>query len=121
MKDEELARACVNLRDAGIDFALLSSHESITYAMGFDEPVPIGSARDFAVGLPLALAVLDVREESGVLLVSEGYGEQAARQNRLKKTLPFPVFHADSPVDLIPGFLSRAKEALLAAGIHESS
>ena len=69
MAVEELTKACANLRDAGLDFALLSSHENVAYVSGFDIPAPLGAATDFSGGYPLGLAVLNAKEETGVLIV----------------------------------------------------
>ena len=90
-------RACVNLRGAGLDFALLSSHENIAYVSGFDEPVPIGAPTDFSGGFPLALVVLNAKEETGALLVADTYGGLASAQSTLGTPVKFPIFNSFSP------------------------
>jgi Xaa-Pro aminopeptidase len=121
MANEELRKACRSLRGAGFDAALLTSREDVVYVSGFDEPVPIGSPPDVAGGLPLALAVLDGREERGVLIVTEGYGEQAARQNRLAGTLRYSTFSMVSPVDASRNLFDVVREALRGVGLAGSS
>jgi Xaa-Pro aminopeptidase len=121
MADEQFRKACLSLKNAGLDFALLSSHENITYVSGFDEPVPIGSPRDFSGGFPLAIAIVNVREESGVLLVADTYGGLASAQSRLGKPVTFPIFDSFSVVDPGRSFVDALKGGLRTAGLAESS
>ncbi len=118
MAVEELAKACANLRGAGLDFALLSSHENVAYTSGFDTPVPIGAPTDFSGGYPLALVILNAREENGALLVADTFGGLASAQNRLEKTQQFSIFNSFSPVDPVQSLVDSVESALHAAGLR---
>jgi len=117
MAIEELSRACANLRDAGLDFALLSSHENVAYVSGFDVPVPLGAPTDFSGGYPLALALVNAREESGALLVADSYGGLATPQNRLGAIKQYPIFDTFKAVDPLASFVGCVRDALRAAGV----
>jgi Xaa-Pro aminopeptidase len=117
MAGEELKKACAALRSAGMDFAILCSHANVVYVSGFDEPVAVGGHVDAADGLPLSLAFLNTREEGGVLLVTEGYAEQA-RQNRLGAVATFGAFNAVSPADPARLFRDGARAALRGIGMR---
>ena len=117
MATEELKRACVNLRGAGLDFALLTSHENIAYVSGFDEPVPIGAPRDFSGGFPLALVLLNCREETGTLLVADTYKGLASAQSALGSPVTFPIFDSFSAVDPVQSFVTAVQGALQSAGL----
>jgi Xaa-Pro aminopeptidase len=121
MADEELRKACLHLRAAGLDFALLSSHESIAHASGFDEPVPIGAPRDFSGGVPLSLVALNVKEETGFLVVADSYGGLASEQSRLGTPITFKIFDTYTLVDPVESFLNGARDALRKAGLAEGS
>jgi Xaa-Pro aminopeptidase len=121
MTTEELKRACVNLRGTGLDFALLSSHENIAYVSGFDEPVPIGAPRDFSGGFPLAMVILNAKEETGTLLVADTYGGLASEQSTLGTPVKYPIFDSFSPVDPVLSFVKAVKGILVGAGLPENA
>jgi len=117
MATDELKRACVNLRGAGLDFALLTSHENIVYTSGFDEPVLIGAPRDFSGGFPLAVVVLNAREEAGALFTADTYAGLAAAQCTLGTPASFPIFNSFTAVDPVRSFADAVRGALRSAGL----
>ncbi len=117
MAAEELKRACVNLRGAGLDFALLTSHENVVYTSGFDEPVLIGAPRDFSGGFPLSLVVLNAREQTATLLAADTYGGLAAEQSTVGAPVIFSIFDSFKAVDPLQSFVTAVQGALRAAGL----
>jgi Xaa-Pro dipeptidase len=117
MTAEELKRACVNLRGAGLDFALLTSHENVAYVSGFDEPLPVGAPRDFSGGFPLSLVVINAREETGTLLAADTYKGLASAQSLLGAPVTFSIFDSFSAVDPVQSFVNAVRDALQNAGL----
>ena len=51
---DELQRVAESMRAAGLDFMLLSSPPNVTYAGGFESPLPVGFVADVTRSLPAA-------------------------------------------------------------------
>jgi Xaa-Pro aminopeptidase len=77
---ERLKKACKELREDGLDFALASSHENVAYLSGLCTPLPVTYPTEMPLGFPLSFVLVDVHQEDGVLVVVDGLGESAKRQ-----------------------------------------
>lgn len=117
---EELKKVCAALKERDIDFALLSSHENITYVSGFDAPVQIGAGNDFAGGFPLQLALIDANEECGRLIVADVNSKLASDQSRLGEPLVFSIFNHFSPLEAVLSYSDCVRGALYDAGLKNS-
>lgn len=99
--NEELARAAAALADAGCDFAVLYSLANVTYASGWEVPVPLGAAAEMSYGQPLLL--IGTREPIAWLIVPTGSGEEASQQASVDSVLhfsPFDSFNPGNPQDI---------------------
>ena len=117
---EELQRACFYLREAGIDHALLSSHESIAYTSGFDVPLPIGAPTDFSGGYPLALVLVNAVDETAILICTETFRRLAEAESYLPNRLYFQYFDSFARLDAAAGYIACVKEAFAQAGVGRS-
>ena len=117
---EELKKACAALKERDIDFALLSSHENITYVSGFDAPVQIGAGNDFAGGFPLQLALINANAESGRLIVADVNSKLASDQSKLGEPLVFSIFNHFSPLEAVSSYKDCVRDALYDAGLRNS-
>ncbi len=120
MAIEELAKTCANLRDAGLDFALLSSHENVAYVSGFDTPAPMGAATDFsgATLLPLWFSTPGRRR---ALIVADTFGGLASHRTGSARRCSFPSSTASLPWTPCQSFVSCVREALHGAGLRAGS
>jgi len=114
---EELKKACAALKDRNIDFALLSSHENITYVSGYDAPVQIGAANDFAGGFPLQLVLINVNEENGKLIVADMNSKLAINQSKLGDPIIFSIFGHFSPIDADLNYKNCIKSVMINSGL----
>ena len=114
---QELKRACHYLKNAGIDIALLTSHENIAYVSGFDLPLPIGSPNDFSGGYPLAAVIVNSREERAALIVAGMYAGVARKQAYLSDIKPFQIFDHFNDVDPVREYVDCASKTLKEAGL----
>jgi len=117
---EELKKVCAALKERDIDFALLSSHENITYVSGFDAPVQIGAGNDFAGGFPLQLALINANAESGRLIVADVNSKLASDQSKLGEPLVFSIFNHFSPLEAVSSYKDCVRDALYDAGLRNS-
>ena len=121
MMTEEFKRACTNLQNDKVDFTIISSHENIVYISGFDTPLPIGAPTDFSGGLPLAIVILNVREENGHLIVADTYKELAKNQSKLENFSTFSIFNHFSPTNPVSNFVNSIKNGLHSLGLAGTS
>ena len=108
--NEELARSCVALAAAGADVALLSSLANVTYASGWEAPVPLGALADLSYGQPLL--VCSVNNAAAVLVVPDAYQAEAAAQAAVDEVIGFETFDSFRPTDSRQSFLDGVTEAL---------
>jgi Xaa-Pro aminopeptidase len=112
---EELARARAALTAAGSDFALLSSLPNVTYASGWEVPVPIGALSELAYGVPLLL--LSTRESAAWLIVPNVSAADAQEQARVAQILQVDTFDSFNPTDSRASFLGELRDAFRQAGM----
>lgn len=118
-QNEELARASATLADAGCDFALLSSLANVTYASGWEVPVPIGALAELAYGVPLLL--LNTHEPLAWLIVPNASAADAEERARVAEILSFDTFDSFNPTDSRASFLAQLRDALRRAGMIGSA
>src|SRR5688572_11551433 len=94
---EELRRTCEALRAAGSDAALLSSTANVTYASGWEVPVPLGAGAELAWGQPLLLVA--AHEETVWLIVPNGSEGAARSVAAVDQIVPFDTFDSFNPTD----------------------
>jgi Xaa-Pro aminopeptidase len=112
--NEELARSCVALAAAGADVALLSSLANVTYASGWEAPVPLGALADLSYGQPLL--VCSVNNAAAVLVVPDAYQAEAVAQAAVDEVIGFETFDSFRPTDSRQSFLDGVTEALRRVG-----
>jgi Xaa-Pro aminopeptidase len=72
----ELARLGESMRAAGLDFLVLASPANVTYACGFEAPLPVGFVADVTRSLP-AVAVV-AADAAGALVVNDAVAASAS-------------------------------------------
>ena len=115
---QELKKVCSNLRREGIDFALLSSHEAIAHVSGFDVPLPIGAATDFSGGYPLALVLINAKEEYGILITANTFITLAESEAGSLGKMYFQIFDHFSDIDSVKSYVDCVQKALKHAGMQ---
>lgn len=113
-ENEELGRARAELAAAGFEVAILSSLENVTYASGWEVPVPLGALAALSYGAPLL--VLAVRDEASVLVAPDGYARGAAAYAAVDEVVPFETFDSNRPTDSRQSFLDAVATALQRVG-----
>src|SRR5829696_3938621 len=93
--NEELAQSRVALAAAGVDVALLSSLANVTYASGWEAPVPLGALADLSYGQPLL--VCSVSNEAAVLVVPDAYRVEASANAAVDEVIVFETFDSFRP------------------------
>lgn len=112
---DELSRTCAALIEAGCDAALLSSTANVTYAGGWEVPVPLGAMAELAWGQPLLL--IAAREGAAWLIVPDGYAPAARAEASADDVVPFDTFDSFNPTDSRQSYLDAIRSALRAAGL----
>ncbi len=77
---ERLGKACIELKKDGFGFALASTHENVAYLSGLNTPLPITYPTETPLAFPLSMVLVNVREESAVLIAVDSLRDLAARQ-----------------------------------------
>ena len=111
----ELARALSALADAGCDAALLSSLANVTYASGWEVPVPVGALAELAYGPSLLLVT--VADGAARLIVPNAVEATARATAAVDEVLPFDTFDSFAETDSRASFLDAIRAALWAAGM----
>jgi Xaa-Pro aminopeptidase len=112
--NEELSRARAALRAVGADVALLSSLANVTYASGWEAPVPLGALADLSYGQPLLIC--SVTNAAAVLVAPDAYQAEASANAAVDEVIVFETFHSFRPTDSRQSFLDGVAEALRRAG-----
>jgi len=95
---EQLERAAETLRAAGLDLALLATPPNVTYASGFEAPLPVGYVIEVTGWRP-CLALLRASDGAGWLIVPDVLLEAAREQTWFGRVLPFDSLGHFAPVD----------------------
>jgi len=112
--DDERARARSALESVDADVALLSSLGNVTYASGWEVPVPFGALAELAYGAPLLL--LGVRETIAILIVPDAYAAAASAAASVDEVVSFETFDGFRATDSRGGFLGAIQDAWRRAG-----
>ncbi|MBW3631667.1 MAG: Xaa-Pro peptidase family protein [Chloroflexi bacterium] len=112
--NEELARARLALATAGADVALLSSLANVTYASGWEAPVPLGALADLSYGQPLLICA--VKSPEAVLVAPDAYRAEAAAQAAVDEVIAFETFDSFRPTHSRQSYLDAVAEALRRVG-----
>ena len=116
---EELVRTRTALAGAGADVALLSSVANVTYASGWEVPVPLGALAELSYGQPLLL--LGARDATAVLIVPNAHAAEAAERSGLGEVAPFETFESFHPTDSRASFLDAVRTTFNRAGLRGAS
>lgn len=112
---DELARAIAALSAAGCDAVLLSSVANVTYASGWEVPVPVGALAELAYGPPLLLVT--VGDGAARLIVPNAVEAAARATAAVDEVLPVDTFASFAATDSKASFLDAIRAALRAAGM----
>jgi Xaa-Pro aminopeptidase len=112
--NEELARSRLALAATGADVALISSLANVTYASGWEVPVPLGALADLSFGQPLLIC--SVNSVAAVLVVPDAYRAEASANAAVDEVIVFETFDSFRPTDSRQSFLAGVAEALRRIG-----
>jgi Xaa-Pro aminopeptidase len=104
------------LRQCGIDFALLSTPTNVTYAAGFEAPLPIATITDAVLSMPTAMALV-ASDGDGLVIVADA-NQAAARDSWFARSFVFNSFGHFKPVNPSASFERALTGALDAAGLR---
>jgi len=114
--NEELTRSRAALAAAGVDVAVLSSLANVTYASGWEVPVPLGALADLSYGQPLL--VCSTSDAAAVLVVPDAYRAEASAQAAVDEVIAFETFDSFRPSDSRQSFIGSVAEALGRVGAN---
>ena len=120
MSAEQLERAAESLRAAGLDLALLATPPNVTYASGFEAPLPVGYVIEVTGWRP-CLALLRASDGAGWLIVPDVLLEAAREQTWFGRVLPFDSLGHFAPVDPGLSYADALETALREAGAGTSA
>jgi Xaa-Pro dipeptidase len=95
MANEELARAQVELKKIGADWALLSSHENVTYVSHYEVPIDFGPLAHLNFGPVLAL--FSVANGESYLIANNYYAGAARNQTSFDEVFDFSILEVFEP------------------------
>jgi Xaa-Pro dipeptidase len=116
-----LERACQALEVAGIDFALLTSLENVTYVSGYEVPIHVGPMTAFSGMNPLALALVGVKDRHLRLIVVDAYASKAEQVVGSSRVSIFASFTHVEPSDSRQSYVDTIGKALREVGLSGSS
>jgi Xaa-Pro aminopeptidase len=111
---EELERARAEAAPI-CDWVLLQSLANVTYATGYEVPVPLGAGFELAFGPPVAL--FGTRDASSALIVVAGDHAAAQDATRVDAVVPFDGFDSFVPTDSARSYLQVIAQVLREAGL----
>lgn len=114
---EEVQKTYAALRRDGLDWAVLSSIPNVTYVSGWDVPPIVGVVPELTGWLPNGLVLLNSRDETGTLIVSDLLAGRAAALNRLDGLNVFEGFGHFEEVDPEQTFADVLGRTLTEAGL----
>ena len=87
---DRLSKACREFKKEGIVLALVSTHENVAYLTGLNTPLPVTYPTETPLAFPLSMVLVNVHEESAVLVAVDGLRDLAARQCILPQKVFLP-------------------------------
>jgi Xaa-Pro dipeptidase len=118
--EEELEKTCAYLQRNGIDAALLTSMENVTYVSGFEVPIHVGPSHAFSGMSPMALVLIVPKERSGWLIVADSFAAKA-KEESLLQVVSFDTFDSFSAVNSEQSYLELIRSKLEEAGLKQAS
>jgi Xaa-Pro aminopeptidase len=115
MSNEELARARAELKNAGADWALLSSGDNVTYISHYPVPVDFGALATLTFAPPLAF--VGVGDSASSLLVGSMYENGAKQQSVLDEVVSYETGLAYYRFSARDNFLKLLRDTLHKAGL----
>jgi Xaa-Pro aminopeptidase len=97
MGNEELSRAKLSLNELGVEWALLSAHENVTYVSHYEVPIDFGPLAHLNYGPVLALFA--VNEDNNFLLSNNYYAGAARQQTTFEEVVGFGIFDVFEPFE----------------------
>ena len=113
---EELRKACEALRSNDLDMALLTSMPNVTYITGWEVPAALGPAAELTGWLPNGTAIVNARDETAWLVVSDLLAGPARRASRVEHLEVFSGFGHFEQVDAAQSYRDVLAATLQAAG-----
>lgn len=93
--NDELARARAELQKLGVDWALLTSLENVTYTSHFEVPVEFGPLAQLNYGPVMAL--IGVADSSTFLFANRYYAASARQQSTFDEVIDFGILEVFEP------------------------
>jgi Xaa-Pro aminopeptidase len=118
MENQELERAREQLSVAGVDWALLSSAENVTYVSHYEVPIDFGPLAHLSYGPVLAL--FGIREPSSSLVANNYYAGAARKQTSFDEVFGFGILEVFEPYArqvARDNFVAAVRQALQEAGL----
>jgi Xaa-Pro aminopeptidase len=122
MENQELERARDQLRRNGVDWALLSSPENVTYVSHYEVPIDFGPLAHLSYGPVLALFGVD--EPGSHLIANSYYAAGARRQTTFDEVIGFEILQVFPPYERqVPkdNFAAAVLKALQQAGLGKGT
>ncbi len=117
INSEELERACYFMEKSGIDFALLTSLENVTYVSGYEVPLHVGPIAAFSTMQPLVLSLINVKERMGCLIAVDAYMDKAKKQSWFKHFASFEAFDSFAAVDSEMSYVGAIRQVIQEMGL----
>ena len=120
MANEELAQAQLELKKIGADWALLSSHENVTYVSHYEVPIDFGPLAHLNFGPVLAL--FSVANGESYLIANNYYAGGAKKQTTFDEVFGFGILEVFDPYnaqDPRSNFVKACRKAFKEAGLNK--
>ncbi|MDD5018433.1 MAG: Xaa-Pro peptidase family protein [Eubacteriales bacterium] len=114
----EIQKTCFELRKAGVDVAVLTSVENVTYVSGVGVSSHFGTVDCLGKGMPLAIIMLDVQKESALVLAIEDFKAQMEQECMILSRKYFTIFGNLKQVEVVKEFKEMLKVALKDIGLQ---
>lgn len=118
---DKIQKACNVLKEEGVDVAILTSVENVTYLSGFE--VPLHSAGLSCIGycMPLTVVLLDVRNEKPVMVSCVEFKARIESQAPDLQAFYYLLFGNLVETDTFKNFYAALDQAMLTLGISGQS
>jgi Xaa-Pro dipeptidase len=116
--NEELERARDKLKKLGVDWALVSSRENVTYVSHFETPTEFGFYEDAGYVHPLCLFA--VNQSASCLVVQSWYEPLIRDRDAVDQVLTHSVYDFGKLISPRDSFLTSLRQALRSAGLDHT-
>lgn len=118
---DKIQKACNVLKEEGVDIAILSSIENVTYLSGFEMPLHSAGLSCIGYSAPLAVVLLDVRNEKQVMVSCVEFKSRIESQAPDLDTSYFLLFGNLVETDTFKNYCDALDRAMLMLGISKQS